>query len=72
MKTLSLDLSVGTLTGFSGQHDANVLQVAALKKLRMPRCVRTADIHEHTAGEVPHRISTRAVGRPTGQGVPGG
>ena len=30
------------------------------EKLRMPGI---ADSHEHTAGEVPHRIASRAVGR---------
>ena len=36
------------------------------KELNIPGCVSIADSHEHTAGEVPHPISSRAVGRPTG------
>ena len=30
----------------------------------MPECVSNADSHEHTVGEVPHLISSRAVGGP--------
>ena len=32
----------------------------------MAECVSDADCHEHTAGEVPHLISSRAVRKPTG------
>ena len=44
-----------TLACFHGKHHAGVCLC----------CVSTADIHEHTAVEVLHRISSRAVGRPT-------
>ena len=42
------------------QHDGT-------EKLRMLGCISIADSHEHTASEVPHRLSSRTVGRPTGQ-----
>ena len=45
-----------------------VLESDGTEKLRMPGvcvCVSNADSHEHTAGEVPYLISSRAAGRST-------
>ena len=71
-ETPSLFLSVRILTGLErsdprGASTDNSMQVSrwASKELRMLWCVSIADSHEHAAGEVPHLISSRAVGRPT-------
>ena len=42
------------------------LERDGMEELMMPGCVSIANCHEHTAGEVPHCISTGAVGRQTG------
>ena len=72
-ETPSLFLSVRTVPGLErsdprGASTDNSMRVSrwASKELRTPWRVSIADSHEHAAGEVPHLISSRAVGRPTG------
>ena len=66
-ETPSLDLSVGTLTGFPGQHNCTCVAGDGTEELRMPVCITTTEIHEHSVGAVSHRITSRADERPTGQ-----
>ena len=70
-ETPSLALSVGTLTGFPGQHwllECTCVAGDGTEELRMPVCICDTKGHEHTADEVPHRISCRVGGRPPGAG----
>ena len=51
----------GTVFGLTQNFESD-----GTNELRRPGCASIADSLEHTAGEVPHRISSKAVGRPTG------
>ena len=51
----------GTVFGLTQNFESD-----GTNELRRPGCASIADSLEHTAGEAPHRISSKAVGRPKG------